>query len=264
MTDQQLDIVTPSGSDNDNDNVETQAGDYHGAYVNVGKLTFPKYPLRPTPYTDEYYTTGIDNITDQNYLIKMINEISNEKNHAFRDLIFLVQPRMKFDDAIDNINRKLIEMRNPQFNTPIPDMSETEEVNGYKLYNVDGTANLFVLSFYEKLIELMDSKKEWTFEEWRQAMEKTCCSDWMKQDRHGVCFGGFWRYPEGSYEKENAYNLSFEDNCMGMFELPFSKELLLETIEIGCCNRLESVRYSNFLCVWLQRKRAAIDKAKNN
>ena len=81
-----------------------------------------------------------------------------------------------------------------------------------------------------------------------------CCSDWYKQDRHGNCFGGFWEYPEGSYQHENARQLSYDDNMKGLLELPYPREFILETIHIGCNNRQESVRYSNFLCEWMERK----------
>lgn len=103
----------------------------------------------------------------------------------------------------------------------------------------------------------MKSKRIWTFEEWKTAMEKACCSEWYKQDKHGECY---YTYPEGSFEKENAWQFSFDESCQAMWDLPYSKELLLETIKIGCGNRMESVRYSSFLCVWLESK----DKTLNS
>jgi len=38
------------------------------------------------------------------------------------------------------------------------------------------------------------------------------------------------------------------------YNLPYSKELLLETISIGCSRRTESVRFSNFFCEYIARK----------
>lgn len=45
-------------------------------------------------------------------------------------------------------------------------------------------------------------------------------------------------------------------NCL------FNCDALLLTIRIGCNNRLESVRYSNFLCTWVERKLAMMEEIK--
>ena len=68
-------------------------------------------------------------------------------------------------------------------------------------------------------------------------------------DRHGECYGGFW-----ITDKENAWNLSQQDNFQGLYELPFPHDLIFRTIDIGCRNLMESVRYSNFLCYWIEQK----------
>lgn len=57
----------------------------------------------------------------------------------------------------------------------------------------------------------------------------------------------------------DLWDETFEANCKAMWNLPFPKELLLQTIDIGCHNGRESVRDSNFLCVWLSRKREALE-----
>ena len=129
-------------------------------------------------------------------------------------------------------------------------MTEYEEVNGYKLYEIDQN----IMSYedfikYRKTLNTHTPDKE--FLEW---LNDNCCGDWYKQDRHGKCLGGFWQYPEGSYARENAYALSGEDNFKGLCELPYPRELIKETIRIGCSNRMESVRYSNFICEWIKRK----------
>ena len=129
-------------------------------------------------------------------------------------------------------------------------MSENEEVNGYKLFET--STNIMDYETFKMLMSLKDivvPDKE--FMEW---LNDNCCSDWYKQDRHGECFGGFWKYPEGSEERENASTLSGEDNFKGLCELPFSREIIKKTIQYGCSNRFESVRYSNFMCEWITRK----------
>jgi hypothetical protein len=124
-------------------------------------------------------------------------------------------------------------------------------VNGYKLF--DCKENIFDEQQFNQLNDKWNDKTM-DYSKFSDLYEKDACSEWAKQDRYGNCFGGFWKYPEGSDEKKNAYNLSREDNCKGLYELPYPKEFILETIEIGCNSRLESVRYSNFLCEWYKQK----------
>ena len=81
------------------------------------------------------------------------------------------------------------------------------------------------------------------------AKNNMCCTDLSKIDRYGESFGGFWLT-----NKENAYELSQQDNFQGLYELPFPHDLIFKTIDIGCGNRKESVKYSNFLCYWIETK----------
>lgn len=133
-----------------------------------------------------------------------------------------------------------------------------EEVNGYHLWTIKDNGN--IMSYEDFLTLRKKSDIYIPDEEFLQWLDDNCCSDWAKQDRDGECYGGFWQYPEGSYEKENAYTLSREDNFKGLCELPYPRELIKETIKMGCSNRQESVRYSNFICEWIKRKAALMYK----
>lgn len=141
--------------------------------------------------------------------------------------------------------------------------SESERINGFHLFNQLPSFNLFDWDLFLKWCALEDrpSRPKWSKKAWCGAMRDTCCSDWRKQDPNGECFEGPWSQPEGSFAQENAYDLCMHIAIWAMWRLPFSKDLLLESIHIGCNNRRESVRYSNFLCVWFQRKRMAMRKA---
>ena len=131
-------------------------------------------------------------------------------------------------------------------------MSENEKVNGYKLYNLND--ELFDYETFKKFSILFVDNNTIPHDEFIEWLDDNCCSDWNKQDRYGECFGGFWKYPEYSYEKENAYELSRKDNFEALCELPYPREAIKLTIDIGCGNRMESVRYSNFICEWVKRK----------
>lgn len=138
--------------------------------------------------------------------------------------------------------------------------SESERVNGFQLYDVKKGSNVMPWEMFREWCELADNEVpgKWTRTKFADEMYKECCSDWYKQDIHGECYGGPWAQPEGSYAHTNAYTLCMKQAVSAMWKLPFSKDVLLRTIDEGCGNRMESVRYSNFLCVWMERKRKAM------
>lgn len=133
--------------------------------------------------------------------------------------------------------------------------TEDETVNGYRLTSVDLSTRIEFETFLLIHEEWDSGDKDMDDVKFVQWLEENCCTDWNKQDRHGTCFGGFWRCEEGTYEHDNAYTLSREDNFKGLCELPFPRRIIMETINWGCKTREESVRFSNFCCVWLERKR---------
>lgn len=158
------------------------------------------------------------------------------------------------EEVKEKIKRVLIQT-NPEaakFYHRIVKMSEDEEVNGYNLYDV--ADNIMNYETYLELLEIWNDKTEYTYEEFMEKYDNEACSDWCKKDRHGKCYGGYWRYPEGSYEKEHAWELSRKDNGQGLWELLNPHNFIFQTIKIGCNNRRESVRYSNFLGEWMTRK----------
>jgi hypothetical protein len=142
----------------------------------------------------------------------------------------------------------------PTWNNAVIQFSESEQVNGYKL------CDNFRLNYmeYRELLPSWLSTKEYNWDEFLEKIRKVACADWYKMDEHGESFGGFWKYPENSYERSNASILQFEHNCKCLFELPYSHDFIFETIKFGCGNRRESVRYTNILGVFMDRKREAI------
>ena len=92
------------------------------------------------------------------------------------------------------------------------------------------------------------------YDEFVVEFNQTACTDWNKIDEYGNSYGGYWTYPKGSYEGDNAFFLTRQKNCQKLYQLPYSKSFLLHTIVIGCRNRMESVRYSNHLCEMFKKK----------
>lgn len=196
---------------------------------------------------DEYTLTKLFNqIQDlQTYYLGKTNPTALDSGsyewRPFSEELWLVRQRMEQVSATGYCNdaTKII-------------MTQDDEVNGYKLYNIDD--NIFTEPYFNSLEKIWNENNNMTFEEFYEKYDDEACSDWSKQDEHGECYGGFWKYPKGSYEYENAYDLTRKKNGEKLYELPYPKEFLLHTIKLGCNNRQESVRWSNYICEWMKRK----------
>ena len=197
-------------------------------------------------------------------LIPYLVEITiGDKSHNFLFWSFFsifrglnrIYPRPQiFTEFTDLVLEKLKEHIPEWFNTSKITMTDEEVVNGYKLYDTSKLTGLwFRYDYFLELEKLFNKENTMNEEEFYEKYDDIACSDWSKQDEHGECFGGFWKYPEGSYEKKNAYTLSRDANGKALYKLPYSHALIFETIEYGCGNRQESVRYSNFMCEYVKR-----------
>ncbi len=73
------------------------------------------------------------------------------------------------------------------------------------------------------------------------------CDNWRDMNTNG----------ELLFHPPHTIGRTFQKNGEALYALPFPKRFLLATIEIGCRNGRESVRYSNFLGVWMTRRMKA-------
>lgn len=174
-------------------------------------------------------------------------QIARMKNLGILDSI---RPR-PFSKDIDDINKRINNFAPQEFSTPII-MSKDDIVNGYNLFNID--YNIMAYDDFVKYKKMWNDDEKMSHEEFINEYQDTACSDWNKMDEHGECFAGFWEYPDGSHEKENASGLTRDKNGECLWLLPYPKKFVLETILLGCNNRQECVKYSNFLCEWMRRK----------
>lgn len=158
---------------------------------------------------------------------------------------------LAFDHIIKLLDDRINEFASDSFKKPISFL-EGEKVCGY---SVDKYTKInFPYENYLKFKEIWNDETEMSFEDFYAAFKDTCCTDWYKMDRYGNCFGGYWEYPDNSEEKENAYELSGQDNCRALYELPYPKKFILYTIRLGCGSRLECVPFSVYVCEWMRRK----------
>lgn len=133
----------------------------------------------------------------------------------------------------------------------IPELTITtthhDTVNNYKLYNCN--INVFPTFIqYKKYKMIALRTRIYTKDIFMDKLDDICCSDWNKKDANNIMIK--------SSESRRR------DNFNKMWELPYPKDLLLETVKIGCYNRMESVRYSNFMCYVLEQKELVLDVYK--
>lgn len=227
--------------------------------------SMPKYPEIQINYNDIDNTLNtIDTINTFDELVQLTEKYSNlaikfiniTHDSFSLDLGIYLGPKITpYDNLLKKINQK-IESYYPKYKEIII-FKNTECANGFQLYNV--TENLFLLADFIELKKMFENNKPMTYVEFRAEFGENACTEWHKMDEHGNSFGGFWLSDE-PVERDDAFNLQFEENCKMLYELPYSNKLKLWTINYGCRNRLESVRYSNFLCCWLQWKIYQMDE----
>lgn len=187
--------------------------------------------------------------------------VLRECQQTFRTRAFSFFPGL-WDTTIKDIN-ELIEARSGRlYKDAKISYTDDDERNGYALYTV--SHNIMQEADIERWVETWnkcceddDDDLEYWPGFWDHFTDTTC-SDWCKQDDHGECFGGFWQAEDGSFDNENAYTLSQRHNAIQLYNLPFPNKLLFETVENGCSNRMESVRYSNMCMCWFVDKAAAM------
>ena len=228
---------------------------FYEYYCRALSLLYPLMIISSSNYEADY----VDSLYKQRKEIDYLEDVYS--NHVSRNQgILFCYPQITYFRDFYNAIDKLIKYYDlsPYYDKLY--MSDDDEINGYKLYTIENGSPIMRKEEFNEFVEIWSTSKEYTFEEFYEEYDNTACSDWSKQDRYGECYGGFWKYPDGSPEKENAYDLSREDNGKGLWELPYPKRFVLKTIEMGCGNRMESVRYSNFLCEWMKRKLEQVEQ----
>lgn len=195
----------------------------------------------------------LDSINDVQVLVKLLTDLEEMSAEYYRErdnfygTIVFTQRESCFENEITKINDRINVLNNYDLVIEV----EKYTINGYETYS--GKNEM-------KYSDFLECKNEWyrkesmTYDEFAEEFERTACTDWNKIDEFGESFGGYWKYPEGTYERENAYDLTRKRNCQKLFELPYSKSFLIYTTILGCGNRMESVRYSNHLCEIMKKK----------
>lgn len=205
---------------------------------------------------------AIDNCTTLRDLAEIEDEIDERVRDALRNGMVVMTPVWitRLLDAVER--RRAMLDPDPFYCAPHPAFAEGESVNGYELWPTPVDALVLDKATYYALAELWTSDAECsrsaTFDEFFAEFDKQACSDWSQMDRYGAYCGGYWAAPEGSYERVNAYELTRVDNARALWELPYPKSVVLKTVQVGCHTHRESVRFSNYLCQYVARKRALV------
>lgn len=228
---------------------------------NIFILNFPILkPQIHTPITDYIFSESRDNIQklSRDKLKELRTEIFKEMSDFVKTtrIDLSTKPHNKFDEAIKYISEFLAP---PFYNLPCQ-TTDTEIINGLKLMNFSNDDIDFVT--FEILYNLIISKEpRWRY---KTFMKKTpFCTDWYKMDENGQSYGGFYM-STNEEEKKNAWNLTFQHNTKMLYKLPFHTKFLCKTIYMGCDNRMECVRFSNAIGVWVERKAQQMQIAWEN
>jgi hypothetical protein len=200
---------------------------------------------------------GVENLRKLSKLyLQLQTELFSKIPIYMRDM--MVMRGLPYDKQLEEIEEQIAALECPLFNQPM-EMKKEEEVNGYKLGSCRQLA--FTYGCFLQIAKLWHNQEENakydTFEMF--CNEVRFCSDWNKMDKYGECFGGYWKYPEGSPERENAWELSYTENIKCVYDLPYPKAVIARSIQDGCNSRSESVPMSNYYCEWVKRKMAQIN-----
>ena len=124
-----------------------------------------------------------------------------------------------------------------------------EVINGYRMYE----GNSFTFRYVDfKILDEAWDLPDISRQEFYLRFDATACVAWNLHDKNGIYSGGFYRCKEGTYEKQEAFTLTRNDNCEGLWKLPYPKLFILESIRLLCStNGVESVRYCNFVGEWV-------------
>ncbi|AYV85216.1 MAG: hypothetical protein Satyrvirus7_10 [Satyrvirus sp.] len=210
--------------------------DYHKNYKLLNKFV--------EKYVNMSYADKIKNL--QSYFDKLnpekeqeMEELSNLKKYFVKlQYDYLTAAGMKtiidsgvcrmeiiFDSEIEYLNKIIDELSYPLCSVHFFE----NKVHGYNI-----EPYLKIKIHYDEFIELRkiwENSKDLSFEEFEKIFDDTACNEWSK----------------------NAYMLSREENCKALYDLPYPKEFILETINIGCSNRLECISFSAYLCEYMKK-----------
>lgn len=190
---------------------------------------------------------NLDNLNNLSY-----DELLELKNKLFdiQDEYYKINPYLTPIDSIPlkkdikKVNDLINKLGHSRFVKDLI-MKKTEIVNGYHLYDVDK-----LIVSYDELIYLVKKWKEdkqYSFDEFYEKCDELACTEWNKMNRKG-------KYFTENCNEVHKWDSNRKDNFLALWELPYPKEVILETITIGCRNLRECVCYSNFICEWIKRK----------
>jgi hypothetical protein len=164
------------------------------------------------------------------------------------------QPVDDMRKALNTRKKELLIETDPlaaRYYSLFPVMSKEEVVNGYHLYDIPKDAPLFQFGTFKIMLDNQDGTPFMSDDELREWLEKHCCYDWNKIDFDGVAYaGGFWR---SDPPDPDAFHKTRKMNIDALMALPFSRSIIMDSVDYGCKLRQECVRFSNFIGVWFER-----------
>ena len=174
-------------------------------------------------------------------------------------LLVLVDPLSEDLDRVA-VRKSIIEIQRSKeaevFHLGLLHIDKDEVVNGFKLYECD--YNLVSYSEFLMLKNLWIENIDITDDNMRELINEL---EWLKISWSIINKHGDIMYQDKKLidslkggdikEVEKSY---LYDNIEAVINLPYPREVILNSILIGGDSRYDSPRYCNFFCEWLKRK----------
>jgi hypothetical protein len=187
--------------------------------------------------------------TDVEYYEDLVDQVRIADRDRLSDMGIVVfsGTSQRYDDIVKRLRAKTRQMGPAGFADPVI-ITSAEYANGYQLY--DMPEDFIHLALFEDLRSTCWNANRYSKEEFRNRFVDVSYT-WYKVNRDGEFFKGFYERPE---HKDDAFDLTYDDNLTGMYELSYPHDLVLRSAKIACEYGAECVRWCNAFCEWFRRK----------
>jgi hypothetical protein len=219
----------------------------------------------------------------------MHDKIAAEER-LFYEAFQIMNPPIRFAETLHALVIYITDKACPKYRTTPVRIDTLTKVQGIQhvlelKQGTDGKDLIASFDLFSELSALMASTRQWTFDEWTRDMQHTLCVDWRKEGRRWDA----WRQEEDlldavfdqakedrktpdEIDKEvqddkkkhdECWEMSFQDACEELYDLPFSKDLVKAIAQQCCAHGQHSVSDVALMCLWIQLKQNRLTVASH-
>lgn len=212
----------------------------------------------PTPqlqYAQEFQTL-CDTIDwaqrDPDYFVVLVDKVAKlrQRHHAANKTMSLPYGDT-FDRMLERLDQKLQALC-PWllYYTKNIEMTETQSVNGYQLYDFPDP----FLSWYlfRDIQNTCWNDIPYTKQDFTIKLEAIGSRALYEVDYTGEYYAGFYR--DEKLTSDDAWKLTWQDNLQRLYDLPYPKDLVIKSVTMSEDHMTTCVQWSNAFCEWFKRK----------